>query len=506
MKIDVDQFYGIEIEEFPARIAEVAMWLMDHQMNRLVSEEFGTYYARLPLAKSATIVKGNALKMDWETIVSKDKLNFILGNPPFLGHHLQSKEQKTELQTALSGVDASGVLDYVSAWYFLASKFIQGKDIRVGFVSTNSITQGEQVGILWEPLLNRFGIKIHFAHRTFKWSNEAKGKAAVHVVIIGFGCFDVKQKVLFEYDVVNGEPHEIKCKNINPYLVDAPDVLVRNRTNPLCDVPAMKYGSKPTDGGHFLFTEEEKTGFIDEYPAAKKYIRPYVSGEDFLNGTQRYCLWLVDAEPKEIASIKGIKERIDAVKKFRLESKAETTRNYPYPTLFRQVTQPNSKYILVPSTTSSRRKYIPFGYLSENVILSNASFSIEHTSLFHFGVISSLMHMIWVNYTCGRLKSDYRYSKDIVYNNYPWPKEVSEEKKKAVEQKAQNVLNVREEFQATLAELYDPLTMPPKLVKAHQQLDRAVDLCYRSQPFQNEKARIEFLFSLYAQYLTEPSK
>ena len=507
MNVDVDQFFGIECEEFPVRIAEVAMWLMDHQMNLRVSEAFGLYYTRLPLKKSAKIVHGNALTIDWEEVVSKKELSYILGNPPFVGHHYQSKKQKEELKKTFDKIKASGVLDYVSAWYYIAAKYIQDTHINVGFVSTNSITQGEQVSILWGSLLNDFNVKIHFAHRTFSWTNEAKGKAAVHVVIIGFASFDTKNKRLFEYEDIKGEPHEIKANNINPYLVDALDSLVFNRSEPICNVPKMRYGSKPTDGGNFLFSENEKNEFVAKYPAAKKYLRTFLSAKEFLNNTNRYCLWLVDADQKDISSIQEIKKRVEAVKNFRLQSKAESTRNYPYHTLFRQVTQPQSRYIMIPSTTSSRRKYIPFGYLDKNIILSNASFAIENTNFFHFGIISSVMHMVWVKYTCGRLKNDYRYSKDIVYNNFPWPKEPSEKNKKSVEQKAQKILDVRAEFpNSSLADLYDPLIMPPKLVKAHKELDKAVDKCYRPQVFTNETVRIEYLFKLYNNYIEQIEK
>lgn len=280
LNVDVDQFYGIEYDEFPARIAEVALWLMDHQMNLRVSEEYGQYYARLPLKKSAKIVHGNSLRIDWGEVVPKSKLSYILGNPPFLGHHYQTKSQKEELKITLVGVRASGVLDYVSAWYYLAAEYIYRTKIKAAFVSTNSIAQGEQVGILWETLLNRFDIKIHFAHRTFNWKNEAKGNAAVHVVIIGFANFDTKSKFIFEYEDINGEPHEIKTKNINPYLVDVQDTIVLNRSKPICSIPPMKYGSKPTDGGYYILTDEERNQLISKNRKTENVIKPFISARE----------------------------------------------------------------------------------------------------------------------------------------------------------------------------------------------------------------------------------
>lgn len=510
IKCNVDQFYGIEYEEFPAQIARTAMWLMDHQMNMLVTETFGEYYVRLPLKKAATIVHGNALRIDWQSLIDplpfekgEGCYDYILGNPPFRGHHLQTEEQKADLHRVLFDIQAAGVMDYVSAWYYKSSEYLtrNSKQIKVGFVSTNSITQGEQVGILWSVLLNKFKIKIHFAHRTFKWTNEAKDAAAVYCVIIGFSNFDVNQKRLFEYETVKSEPHETPAKNINPYLVDYKDILISNRTNPICDVPKMQYGSKPSDGGYFLLNEDEKDELLKKEPNAIKFIKKFISGREFLYNENRYCLWLVKANPDEIRSMPEIMKRIQLVKEFRQKSTAKTTREYPHHTLFRQVTQPESDYIIFPSTTSETRKYLPLGFLSKEIIISNASYAIPNASLYDFGVLCSLMQMSWMRYTCGRLKSDYRYSNTIVYNNFPWPLSPTDKQKEAVEKAAQGVLDARALFpESSLADLYDPNTMPPALVKAHQQLDKAVDLCYRPQPFPNETKRIEYLFELYDQY------
>lgn len=502
--LDVDMMYGIEYEEFPAQIAQVAMWLMDHQMNMAISNEFGQYFVRLPLKKAAKIVQGNALQIDWEAIVSKKELTYILGNPPFIGHHMQNENQKKDLHFTLSGILAAGVMDYVTAWYYKASEYIQNTKIKVAFVSTNSIVQGEQVGILWNYLINKFNIKIHFAHRTFKWNNEAKGNAAVYCVIIGFANFDSINKIIYDYEDIRKEPHELKVRNINPYLIDAKDILIENRNVPICNVPQMVYGSKASDGGNFLMSEDEKNDFLKKEPKASKFIKKYVNAQEFLNNEYRYCLWLVDAKPDEIQSLPEVLKRVELVKKFRESSKAETTRNYKYHTLFRQVTQPKSDYILVPSTTSERRKYIPFGFLSKDVILSNASFSIENATLFHFGVISSIMHMTWIKVTCGRLKSDFRYSKDIVYNNYPWPPNPTDRQKQAVESAAKGLLDARALYpDSSLADLYSPLTMPPPLVKAHNALDKAVDLCYRQAAFTSDASRMEFLFDLYEKYTAD---
>jgi type I restriction-modification system DNA methylase subunit len=510
--LDVDMMAGIEYEEFPARIAEVAMWLMDHQMNLKMSMEFGQYFARLPLIKSAKIVHADALETDWESVVAKNELSYIIGNPPFIGHHLQNSKQKESLNRVLSNVKSSGVLDYVTAWYVRAAQFIQNTKIKVALVSTNSICQGEQATILWSYLINNYKIKIHFAHRTFKWNNEAKGIAAVHCIIVGFANFDTNNKFIFDYQNIKGEAVIIKVKNINPYLVDARDILIENRSSPICNVPKMLYGSKPTDGGHFILTLDEKNDIIKKEPLSEKFIKKYVNAQEFLNNQFRYCLWLVDAKPEELKKLPEVMKRVELVKNFRSQSIAESTRNFQNHTLFRQVTQPNSDYILIPSTTSERRKYIPFGFLSKEIILSNASFSIEKTTLYHFGVLNSIMHMAWVKTTCGRLKSDFRYSKDIVYNNYPWPENPSDKQKEAIETAAQKVLDARAEFPtSSLADLYDPLTMPPTLVKAHNDLDKAVDLAYRPQAFTSEANRMVFLFELYEKYTAdlftkEPSK
>jgi hypothetical protein len=499
IQVDVDQFAGIEYDEFAVRVAEVAMWLIDHQMNVKVSNEFGQYFVRLPLKKAAKIVHGNSLRIDWESVVAKEKLNFILGNPPFVGAMIMNDEQRNDIAYVFNGEKGTGVLDYVCAWYLKASQITQNNKINVGFVSTNSISQGEQVAILWNILFGKYKVKINFAHRTFKWTNEAKGNAAVHCVIIGFSYFDAIEKYIFDYQDINGEPLVIKAKNINPYLVDGNDIIINNRSVPVSDVPLMRFGSMPRDGGNFIFSEAEKEEFIKIEPQAKKWIRPYTGAQEFINGYSRYCLWLVDISPNELKALPEVLKKVDKVKNFRLESKAASTRKFAAtPTLFCQIAQPETDYLLVPRVSSEKRIYIPIGFMSRDVIGNDQVLLIPNANLYIFGVLTSAIHMTWMKYVCGRLKSDYRYSKDIVYNNYPFPENVSDKQKQKVETAAQKVLDTRAKYpDSSLADLYDPLTMPPDLVKAHQALDKAVDLCYRPQPFVSELNRIEYLFNLY---------
>lgn len=505
--VDVDQFYGIEIEEFPAQIAQAALWLTDHQMNLLVSEEFGQYFARLPLVKSPNIVHGNALRIPWQTVVDPLNLTYIVGNPPFSGAMVMGELQRDDIAHVFRGVKGAGILDYVSAWYMLAARYLQldksAGSIRCAFVSTNSITQGEQVGILWKLMLES-GVRIHFAHQTFQWTSEARGKAAVHCVIIGFGRGPLERLRLFQYDDVDGTANESAVGHINPYLVDGPDVLLSNRKNPICAVPSMKFGSMPRDGGNLVLSAEEKVRMIRNHPAAANFLRRYVGGDEFLNSVDRWCLWLVDANPSELRAIPAIIERVEKTREFRLASKAAATRRFAAtPTLFCQIAQPELPYLLVPGVSSERRQYIPVGFMDPTVIASNLVFVVAGATLYHLGVVSSAMHMSWVRYTCGRLESRYRYSKDIVYNNFPWP-DPTDQLRQAIEHAAQGVLDARAiHANATLADLYDPVTMPPNLVKAHQNLDRAVDAAYGRRDFRTEAERVAFLFERY-QALTAP--
>lgn len=512
--LDVDQFYGIEYEEFPAQIAQVAMWLMDHQMNVLASKRFGDYYVRLPLRKSATIVQGNALRIDWQSIIKtypwekeEPRFNYIMGNPPFIGYAWQNPQQKNDIESVFDRVKGAGVLDYVAAWYFIAADYMntysnENISIITAFVSTNSITQGEQVNILWKLLKERFQIKIKFAHRTFKWNNDAKGIAAVHVVIIGFSNFEIDLKKLYFYRNINGDPELNYAKNINFYLVEAKDVFVEKRTKPICNIPEINRGSDPIDDGNLLLNQVERDELIKNNPGIEKWIRPFLMGREFLNNIPRYCLWLKNADPNEWRKISAIYERVQNVKSFRLSSnRPQTLKAAKFPFLFGEERHPETDYLAIPKVSSENRYYIPIGYLKSDVICGDKLFNLPNAKIYHFGILMSKMHNTWMRYTCGRLKSDYSYSNTIVYNNFPWPLSPTDKQKQAVEAAAQGVLDARAQFpEASLADLYDPNTMPPVLVKAHQALDKAVDLCYRPQPFANETKRIEYLFELYEQY------
>ncbi|HCE66982.1 MAG: methylase [Geobacteraceae bacterium GWC2_55_20] len=502
--VNVDQFHGIEIEEWPARIAEVALWLTDHQMNLKVSEEFGQYYARLPLKKAPHIVHGNALRIDWNEVVPAYRLSYLLGNPPFVGSKLLNDTQRDEVAAVFPDVKGAGVLDYVACWYRKAADYmVENPAVSTAFVSTNSITQGEQVGILWPDLFRR-GIRIHFAHRTFQWNSEARGKAAVHCVIVGFGLADVTDKLLFDYDTPQSEPHAIKANNINPYLVDGPDVVLCKRNKPLSDVAEMCKGSQPTDAGYLLMNDEEKTELVQKEPDAVGWIRSFVGAEEFINRISRWCLWLKDCPPDKLRKMPEVLKRVEGVKQTRLVSKKAATREWAQrPTLFTEDRQPVKPFLLIPSVSSERRNYIPIGFMSPECIASNLVLIIPNATSYHFGILCSAMHNAWMRSVCGRLKSDYRYSAGIVYNNFPWP-EPTERQQSAIETTAQVVLDARTKFPtSTLADLYDPLTMPPELVKAHQALDRAVDAAYGKIAFKTEAERVAFLFERY-QALTAP--
>ena len=510
--VDVDAFYGIEISEWPARIAEVAMWLMDHQMNILLSEAFGQYFVRLPLKNSPTIVCGNALRLDWKKILPPDQSSYVLGNPPFVGKKEQTDEQKADMNLVFGHLKGAGVLDYVSGWYAKAGEFIQGTQIKVAFVSTNSITQGEQVGILWNDLFKRFHLDIHFAHRTFAWQSEARGKAHVHVVIIGFASFPANSRTLFDYHDQKGEPVTIPAKNINPYLADTPNTLLLKRGNQISRGPEISYGSMANDRrkkdkglGNLILDAESRASLLKENPAVAPYIRNFVGSEEFLNNTERWCLWLADAPPEIIRTSPSVRKRIEAVREARLESeRAETKSLAKTPQLFGEIRQPKTAYLLVPKVSSETRPYLPVGFMKPEVIANGSALIIPGASFYHFGVLSSAMHMAWMRYTCGRMKSDYQYSSQIVYNNYPWPEHPTARQRATVEAASKAVLKARKGFpNASLADLYDPLAMPSALVKAHSELDRAVDLCYRPQPFQNDRQRVEHLFALYEK-LTAP--
>ncbi len=503
-RINVDAFYGIELEEFPARIAEVALWLMDHQMNMQLSETFGQYYARIPLKKSAHIHNANALTLDWKEVVVPERLSYILGNPPFIGSKYQSDEQRGELATVFQGVRGAGVLDYVAAWYLKAAQYIQETRIVCAFVSTNSISMGEQVSVLWQELFSHYHIKIHFAHRTFAWSSEARGKAAVHCVIVGFAAYDIKSKKLYEYESIKGDPHEAMVTNITPYLTFGEDIVITRRDKPLCAVPEMGIGNKPIDNGHYLFTPAEKDAFVATEPAAAPCFRRWLGADEFLNGWERWFLWLGECPPHILRQMPEAMKRVEAVRRSRAASKSAPTRAIAAtPTRLHVENIPKENYLVIPEVSSERRYYIPLGYLKPDTFASNKLRIVRSGQLYYFGVLSSLMHMAWTRAVTGKLKSDYQYSVNIVYNNFPWPQPTPAQIQ-AIEEAAQGVLDARAQFPgSTLADLYDPVTMPGELTKAHQKLDKAVDGAYRKQPFPTERNRVEFLFSLYQQ-LTSP--
>lgn len=494
--IRLDRFHGIEIEEWPVRIAEVAMWLTQHQMNREFARQFGREPDLLPLKTAAHIVQGNALQMDWREVVKPEAVDYLLGNPPYRGSKYQSPEQKAELVSLFGSIPNAKQLDYVSCWFLKAVRFIKDTGIKAAFVATNSITKGEQIAPLWQPLL-AMGVHIHFAHRTFAWDSEGRGTAAVHVVIIGFAMDDAERKRLFDYRDINGEPEPRQANHISPYLIDAPEVVVGSRNQPLGDVPPLWFGNMPLDGGNLLLSPEEKDELLAIEPQAQKWLKPVLGAQEFINKQERWCLWMVGISPTELRSMPAVMKRVAAVKQFRLASRAASTRVHAErPAEFRDTRTPDN-YILVPKTSSERREYIPMGFFDKDVISTDLNFMIPNAGKFEFGVLESRLHMAWMRTIAGRLESRYRYSAKLVYNNFPWP-EVADSQREKVEQSAQAVLDAREQFpESSLADLYDPLTMPAVLRKAHRALDKAVEQCYRSKPFKDDAGRLQLLFERY---------
>lgn len=508
IQCDVHQCHGIEIEASAAHIATVALWLTDHQENLRASRALGGNFTRLPLDKQANIACANALTKDWATVLPPVLCAYVVGNPPFIGAKFMSEAQRADVARVFGTIHNAGLLDFVAAWYVKAAQYVQANPaVRVAFVSTNSISQGEQVGVLWSWLLAQ-GMHLQFAHRTFQWSNDAKGVAAVHCVIEGFGAVDLPGKVIYHYDDIKGEPLAVAVKNINPYLVDAPNVVLPRRSRPICAVPEIGIGNKPIDDGNYLFTTEEKAAFLKLEPAARKYFRRWLGADEFLNGYERWCLWLGDCPPSELRAMPQAMKRVQAVKAFRLASKSAPTQKLAdTPTRFHVEFMPKRIYMVIPEVSSQRRDYIPMGYLPPSTLASNKLRILPNASLNDFGILMSRMHMAWTNYTCGRLKSDYQYSIHIVYNNFPWPGFESKEAaalmdraQAAINIAAQAVLDARAESKdATLADLYDPLAMPAALVKAHQKLDKAVDAAYGYKGPPDDAARVAFLFTLYQQ-------
>ena len=476
IQVSIGQFYGIEINDFAVTVAKTALWIAESQMMKETEDVVHMTLDFLPLKSYANITEGNALRLDWESVVPKHKLNYIMGNPPFVGASMMTKTQKDEAVAVFGKGKRVNSIDYVGAWYHKAAALMRGTNSRAAFVSTNSITQGEQVAPLWDKLLNHYHVHIDFAHRTFKWNSEAKEKAAVHCVIIGFSIAGNTQ---LKYIYTNGVASQ-PAKNINPYLVDAPNILVYSRSVPICDVPHMTYGNKPSDGGNLILSQEERDGLIDKTPDLMPYIRRYVGSRDFINNDEvRYCLWLRSASPAVYRKNTEVMRRLNAVKELRLKSSAKPTQalaEKPY--LFFSAPQTENDYLIVPNVSSERRKYIPIGFMSKDIIASNAVQIVPNATRYHFGILTSNVHMAWMRIVTGRLKSDYQYSGAIVYNNFPWPNPTDAQKAK-IEQTAQMILDARALYpDCSLADLYDETTMPPELRKAHQQNDRAVMQAY----------------------------
>lgn len=507
-RVRVSQFHGIEIDQAAAHIARVALWITDHQMNLESAERFGNTRPTIPLVDTPHIHCDNALRVDWVKLIPPEKCSFIMGNPPFAGKQYQNAEQKVDMGEVFDRWKSAGVLDYVAAWYVQAVKYMKrNPEISAAFVSTNSITQGEQVAALW-PWLLQAGVRIRFAHRTFKWSNEGKGNAAVHCVILGFGLKPPTQCTIFDYsEDAKGDGVRIEAKRINPYLVDASDVVLTKRGSPICAVPEMSFGSMPNDGGHLLLSDDEMHALVLAEPRARKWVRPFLGAEEFINGETRWCLWLKGISAAELRAMPEVYKRVQAVKASRLESPRLTTQELAStPYLFGEDRQPTEPYLLVPSVSSERREFVPIGFLQPDVVASNLALTVGGADLYHFAILCSTMHNAWLRAVGGRLKSDYRYSARIVYNNFPWP-ELSSEKRKTLESTGKAILDARAlEPGSTLADFYDPLTMPPELRKAHTTNDKAVDIAYGYKGDKSDAERVAFLFRMYEKFTSLPLK
>lgn len=500
IKVSISQFYGIEINDFAVTVATTALWISEAQMlaetEKIIQQEIDF----LPLKSYSNITEGNALRIDWRSVVPVERLSYIIGNPPFVGYSLQSKEQKNDILSVFVDVNGkpfktAGKIDYVAGWYYKAAELMQHTNIRAALVSTNSICQGEQVAAIWKPLKEMFGTNIDFAYRTFRWDSEAiEGKAAVHCVIVGFSNTNVSPKLIFDNDKVK------KVEVINAYLIEASDIFVESRKRAICKVPEMVYGNKPTDGGFLFLTQEEKDEALKNEPQIEQYIKRIYGSVEYINNKARYCLWLVGANPSDIHNSAFIRNRIEGVKQFRLSSpKQATVVSADSPTLFQEVRQPDTTYIIVPRVSSENRRYVPIGFMTPDNIVNDSVQIIPDATLYDFGIITSNVHMAWMRAVCGRLEMRYRYSKDVVYNNFPWPSSTESQKAK-IEQTAQAILDARSLFpNSCLADLYDEVAMPPELRKAHQANDRAVMEAYGfpvSREF-TESLCVEELFKLY---------
>lgn len=474
IKVSISQFYGIEINDFAVTVAKTALWIAESQMMKETEDVVLIPLDFLPLKTNANIIEGNALQIDWNKIISRQRLDYIMGNPPFVGYSYQTKEQKDDLLIVCP--ECGKNIDYVAGWYYKAAYIMKDTSIRTALVSTNSIVQGEQVAAIWQKLIEGYDIHIDFAYRTFRWDSEASSKAQVHCVIIGFSSCTLPngyKKCIFT------SGNKLYADNISPYLLDAPNVFIERRTSPLCDVPLFIRGCQPTDDGNFILTAEERDALLEHEPQAKQFVRPFMMGKDFIQRKPRYCLWLKGAKPADLLRCPEILERVEKVRQYRQQStKANTRAKAETPTLFDEIREPESDYIGFPTVSTENRKYVPVDYLKQNVIPGNKIYFMQDASLYHFGVIVSNVHMAWMRMTCGRLKSDYNYSNTIVYNNFPWPTPTDEQKAK-IEQTAQAILDARALYpDSNLADLYNELTMPSELRTAHQNNDRAVMTAY----------------------------
>ncbi len=492
VKVHIQQFYGIEINDFACVVAKTALWIAECQMLQETNNITNSATSFLPLDNYTNIIEGNALRVEWDSVVPKSELNYIMGNPPFVGYTYQSKKQKEDLENLMKGFGKN--IDFVAGWYYKASELIQNTNIRCALVSTNSITQGEQVAAIWKPLFEKFGIHFDFAYRTFRWDSEANIKAHVHCVILGFSSsYSNKEKVIYL-----NESQKVTAKNINGYLLDADNIWIEAKSKPVCDVPVLLNGGKPTEGGNLILTEEEKIEYIRKEPQGEKFLRPFMMGKDFIDRKTRWCFWLVEANPAELRKCPILLQHVEAVRTFRLSStKTATQKKAATPTLFDEVRECENDFVAIPKVSSEQRRYIPMEFLSKSIIPGDKLFMLPNSSLYHFGVLTSNVHMAWMRAVCGRLEMRYSYSNTIVYNNFPWPNPTEEQRKK-IEQTAQAILDARAKYpDCSLADLYDETVMPPELRKAHQDNDRAVMSAYGFSTKMTESECVAELFKMY---------
>ena len=509
IQVSIGQFYGIEINDFAVTVAKTALWIAESQMMKETEDVVHISLDFLPLKSYTNITEGNALEIDWEDVAPKYKLSFIMGNPPFVGARLmdQGSDQKKEVQTIFGNIKDVQDLDYVTCWYKLASQYIQNTKIQVCFVSTNSICQGSQVPILWNVLFHDYHVHINFAYQTFKWDSESSSQAAVHCVIVGFAGFNRDEKWLFT-DGSNGKI----VSNISPYLVEGEDIFVVAEKESLCGMPKMNFGNQPRDGGFFVIKEDEYHDIMEKEPELQKWIHPYIGADEFIKGKKRWCLWLKHASPKDIMNSKILSEKVEAVRQFRLSSKAKTTNGYAkVPQLFAQITQPDDvNFLIIPRVSSERRRYVPIGFVTADIISSDAVQIVPDATLYHFGILTSNIHMAWMRAVCGRLKSDYRYSKEIVYNTFPWPNPTDAQKTQ-IEQTAQAILDARAQYpDCSFADMYgEKMYLFPELLKAHQNNDRAVMQAYgftKEHPaYSSESACVAELMKMYQKLVDSES-